>query len=198
MPVKAFADAKARLAPVLDPSTRAALAEWSATRVVHAAHGLRVVVACDDHQVATWAESLGAEVAWCPGLGLDGAVMRGVRHVASSGADHVVVAHSDLPLASDLRPLADEGGLTLVPDGPRDGTNILAFPVDCGLEVAYGKGSFARHLGRALATGRPVRVVHHHALALDLDTPRDLTHPLVQEVLPPWLPTNPANLLPTR
>jgi hypothetical protein len=30
-------------------------------------------------------------------------------------------------------------------------------------------------------------------LALDIDTPSDLTHPLVQEVLPSWLPTTPAN-----
>jgi 2-phospho-L-lactate guanylyltransferase len=30
-------------------------------------------------------------------------------------------------------------------------------------------------------------------LSLDLDTRRDLTHPLIREVLPEWLPTNPAN-----
>jgi hypothetical protein len=30
-------------------------------------------------------------------------------------------------------------------------------------------------------------------LALDIDTPTDLAHPLVQEVLPTWLPTNLAN-----
>ncbi len=28
---------------------------------------------------------------------------------------------------------------------------------------------------------------------LDIDTPADLAHPLVEEVLPAWLPTNPAN-----
>ena len=198
MPVKAFADAKVRLSPVLGAQGRAALAEWSATRVVAAADGMRVVIACDDDGVATWARTVGAEVAWCPGLGLDGAVTRGIRHVAETGGAHVVVVHSDLPLASGLRSLVDVGGITLVPDARCDGTNVLSMPVDCALEVAYGRRSYARHLQRALATGLAVRVVHHGTLSLDLDVPRDLTHPLVKEVLPPWLPTNPANQSPTR
>jgi hypothetical protein len=38
-----------------------------------------------------------------------------------------------------------------------------------------------------------VRVRRDPLLALDIDTPSDLAHPLVQEVLPTWLPTNLAN-----
>lgn len=198
MPVKAFADAKARLAGVLGPTDRARLAEWCAGRVVAAAVGMRVVVACDDEQVAEWARHAGAEVAWCPGTGLDGAVARGLRHLADSGVHHAIVTHSDLPLASGLRDLAVPGVITLVPDTAHDGTNVLSLPVAEAFETAYGRRSFERHLGRAIATGRPVRVVHHPTLSLDLDFPRDLTHPLVQEVLPPWLPTNQANPSRTR
>jgi hypothetical protein len=35
--------------------------------------------------------------------------------------------------------------------------------------------------------------VHDQFLALDIDYPTDLDHPLVKDVLPAWLPTNPAN-----
>jgi 2-phospho-L-lactate guanylyltransferase len=198
VPVKAFADAKGRLSSVLGPVERARLAEWSAGRVLAAADGMRVAVACDDDAVAEWAKGAGAEVVWCPGLGLDGAVARGLHHLADTGCAHAVVVHSDLPLASGLRSLVEHGAITLVPDAAHDGTNVLSLPVDCRFEPAYGRRSFSRHLECALATGLPVRVVHHPTLSLDLDVPRDLTHPLVQEVLPPWLPTNPANLSLTR
>lgn len=204
VPVKAFGDAKARLAGVLTADERARLAQWSATRVVGAAPGHRVVVACDSPDVADWASALGAEVLWCPGTGLDGAVATGVRHLASTGARHVVVAHSDLPLVRDasdrlvsnLAAIGEAGTVTLVPDGTDDGTNVLSMPTNCGLEPAYGPRSFHRHLSRALATGLPVRVLRHPALAHDLDVPHDLTHPLVQEVLPTWLPTSPASRTP--
>ena len=31
-------------------------------------------VACEDEAVASWADAIGAEVLWTPGLGLNGAV----------------------------------------------------------------------------------------------------------------------------
>ena len=70
-------------------------------------------------------------------------------------------------------------------------------PVGCGLAVAYGAGSFRRHLGAALAlpSALPVEVIHHPHLALDVDTRADLDHPLVKEVLPSWLRTSQDNLL---
>ena len=45
-------------------------------------------------------------VLWSPGLGLNGAVDAGRATIAGKGFDHVVVAHSDLPLAHDLAALA--------------------------------------------------------------------------------------------
>ncbi len=38
-----------------------------------------------------------------------------------------------------------------------------------------------------------VEVRNDPELSLDLDTARDLNHPLIQKVLPSWLPTNPVN-----
>ena len=64
-------------------------------------------VACDDDEVAAWADAAGAEVLWSPGLGLNGAVDAGRATIAGKGFDHIVIAHSDLPLAADLAQLVD-------------------------------------------------------------------------------------------
>ncbi len=50
VPVKAFGQAKLRLAPALSPPERAALAREMATRVVRSAGRLPVAVVCDDHR----------------------------------------------------------------------------------------------------------------------------------------------------
>ena len=193
VPVKAFADAKARLAPVLSPADRAELARWTADRVVAAAGEAPVFVACDDEGVARWATSRGATVLWHPGVGLNAAVARSVDDLRARGVRHVVVAHGDLPRASALVTVATEGTVTLVPDAAGDGTNVLSLPTALSFEFAYGAASFRRHLAQAIAAGVPVEVRRDPLLALDIDIPADLTHPMVQEVLPAWLPTNLAN-----
>ena len=196
VPVKAFTDAKARLAPVLEPAEREALARWTAERVLAAAGEARTFVACDDDTVAAWATALGAEVLWHPGVGLNAAVTRSVCDLRDRGFGHVVVAHGDLPRASGLMAVAEPGWLTLVPDTVGDGTNVCSLPTALAFEFSYGAGSFRRHLAVALGHGHPVAVRHDPLLSLDIDTPADLAHPLVQEVLPSWLPTNPANRTP--
>lgn len=193
VPVKAFADAKARLAPVLSPSERVALARWSAERVLAAAGEAPVYVACDDDSVAEWAVDRGAIVLWHPGVGLNAAVADSVRDLRERGVGHVVVAHGDLPRAHALLRVVVPGSVTLVPDVAGDGTNVLALPTSFDFTFAYGAGSFRRHLAATIAAGHPVAVRRDPLLALDLDVPSDLTHPLVQEVLPSWLPTNPVN-----
>ncbi len=196
VPVKAFADAKARLAPVLSPAHRAALARWTAERVVAAAGEAPVFVACDDEVVAEWATGRGATVLWHPGVGLNAAVTRSVADLRDRGVRHVVVAHGDLPRATALIGVAVERCVTLVPDAAGDGTNVLSLPTDLPFEFAYGPGSFLRHLSQSVQAGFAVMVRHDPLLCIDLDVPSDLAHPLVQEVLPSWLPTNPANPTP--
>jgi 2-phospho-L-lactate guanylyltransferase len=186
VPVKAFADSKHRLAPVLGGVDRAALAERLATRVVAAAHDLEVWVVCDDDRVATWATTVGATVIWSPAKGLNGAVTDGVATLAAAGVERVIVSHADLPLAHDLRAAAggDPDGVTIVPDRREDGTNVIALPAARGFVFAYGPGSFRRHRAEAEARGLVVRTLHDPDLAFDLDTPADLadlslTHPTV-------------------
>jgi 2-phospho-L-lactate guanylyltransferase len=194
VPVKRFTAAKGRLTSVLGDSDRARLAEWMASRVLQVVAEIPTFVACDDEHVADWATRMGADVIWGAGLGLNGAVDDGVDHIAAGGYDHVLVSHADLALPGALLDVAREGCITLVPDRRHDGTNVMSFPSAYSLRAAYGGGSFARHLQQALDVGSvPVEVRSDHQLSLDLDTPRDLAHPMIAKVLPPWLPTNPAN-----
>lgn len=193
VPVKAFTDAKARLATVLSDVERERLARWTSARVLAAAGELPTYVACDDERVAEWAGEHGASILWHPGVGLNAAVNDSVAELRDAGVTHVVVAHGDLPRAHSLASLAMPGRLTLVPDRRDDGTNVIAVPTDTAFRFSYGPGSFQRHLRDAIAAGLSVGVHRDPFLAVDIDTPSDLAHPLVQEVLPAWLQTNPAN-----
>ncbi len=174
IPVKAFRDAKLRLAPAMSAPERAALAQKMASRVVASAAGLPVAVVCDDLEVATWARGLGALVIWEPGRGLNGAVHEGVSRLAAAGASLVVVAAGDLPLATDLRWATRFPGITIVPDRRGDGTNVIAIPTASGFVFSYGPGSFARHLDEAGRIGLPIRVVRSTRLSWDVDVPDDL------------------------
>jgi len=173
LPIKAFGDAKHRLSPVLDGPQRAALARELASRVVRAARDLPVVVVCDDDDVVTWAEAIGAAVLWCPGVGLNGAVTAGVDAVRAD-YDEVIVAHADLPRARDLTVVRGFAGITLVPDRHRDGTNVICIPTACDFRFAYGPGSFTRHRQESERQGLAVRVLTDSALGWDIDTPDDL------------------------
>ena len=183
VPVKAFAQAKQRLAEVLDTAARRALAMAMAETVLQAAGDLRAAVVCDDDEVRTWAESLGAEAIWTPDLGLNGAVEAGIGHLARRGTERVIVVHADLPLATDLAWLADTDGATLVPDRHLDGTNALCIPTDVGFTPAYGAGSFRAHRAEAARLGLVTRLVPDAALGWDVDVPDDLVVPA--ELEPP-------------
>jgi 2-phospho-L-lactate/phosphoenolpyruvate guanylyltransferase len=174
VPVKSFDRAKLRLGGALSPDERRSLARRMAEHVLSAARPLPVAVVCDDRQVADWARRLGALVVWEPGRGLDGAVEAGVERFASFGVRQVIVAHSDLPLASGLAAVPAFDGVTLVPDRRGDGTNVIRLPVGCGFRFSYGPGSFQRHRAQCATLGLPTLVLDHPSLSLDVDSPSDL------------------------
>ncbi len=182
VPVKAFGAAKQRLAAVLSDVERERLARATAAGVLHAVAPFHPHVVCDDDEVAGWAVTHGATVIRDQHRGLNPAIDLAVGHLAQHGYDHVLVVHGDLPRPTALARLAASarsGAIVLVPDRRLDGTNVAMFPVARALAAAYGPGSFRRHLAAALATGCPVSVVRDVELALDIDQPSDLTHPLV-------------------
>jgi len=181
VPVKSFRQAKGRLAAALNEHDRAALAREMATKVVRAAGLLPVSIVCDDDEVAAWAVSVGAEVIWRPGRGLNAAVTDGVDELASVGYDRVIVAHADLPHALDLTWVAEFDGVTLVPDRRDDGTNVACVPAHSGFVFAYGPGSFGQHRVEAERLGLPLRIEREARLGWDVDVPADLD-------APDWLP----------
>jgi 2-phospho-L-lactate guanylyltransferase len=177
IPVKAFHQAKARLAPALDKSARAALARELADRVVDAARPHPVAVVCDDDGVAAWARTRGAEVVWRPGRGLNGAVEDGVAHLGQSGFSRVVVTHADLPLVESFDEVLTGPMVTLAPDRHEDGTNVAVLPPLAGFRFRYGPGSFDRHRAEAARLQLGPRVVRSDRLNWDIDTPADLELP---------------------
>lgn len=189
VPVKRFDHAKGRLGTLLTSTERVELARWLAGRVIAAAGDAPVFVACDNESVAEWADEAGAEVLWCPGMGLNGAVDSSRETIAGKGFDHIVIAHSDLPFASDLAGLASRDTITIVPDRALGGTNVMALPVRSSLTASYGANSFRTHLAAALADRFRVEVRRDPYLSLDVDTPVDLRHPMLHEELTPWLQT---------
>jgi len=174
VPIKSFAAAKLRLAPVLDAGERAELARTLAAGVLGAAGTLPRYVVCDDPEVASFARARGAEVIWTPGLGLSGAVQAGVALLADRGVDLVVVAHADLPNVGVLDSLGVDGEVTLVPDLGGDGTNVAVVPAAAGFRFSYGPGSFGRHQAEATRLGLKCTVVHDDRFAADVDVPEDL------------------------
>lgn len=174
VPVKAFAEAKGRLARAMSDPDREALVRGMAESVLRAARPLPVTVVCDDPAVAAWASALGAAVVWAPARGLNGAVSHGVAVLAEGGVTTLIVAHADLPLAAELAPVAEFAGVTLVPDRGDDGTNVVAVPTGAGFRFSYGPGSFARHVGECNRLGLPVRVLREPLLSWDVDLPTDL------------------------
>jgi len=175
VPVKAFGEAKVRLAPALPADERSRLARAMATHVVEAARPLPVAVVCDDAAVADWARQSGALVVWEPGRGLNGAVQAGVERLGAAGAERVIVAHADLPLAGPLAWAGGFRGVTLIPDRRDDGTNVVCVSATSGFTFSYGPGSFQRHGAEARRLGLGLRVVREPLLGHDIDVPADLT-----------------------
>lgn len=175
VPIKAFSAAKGRLGTVLASPDRAALVRSMAAHVLAAAAPLPVCVACDDPEVAAFAESHGASVSWTPGLGLNGAVEAGVAHLAGLGATYVTVVHADLPLAVAIGSLEYVDGVTIAPDRARRGTNLLRVPTGSTFTMRFGHDSFRKHLDECDRRGLAAVVLDREDLAFDVDVPGDLT-----------------------
>lgn len=176
IPIRSFDAGKSRLGAKLDPARRADLLRAMAENVVAAAGTMPVAVVSNAREVRSWAATLGLTILDDPGT-LNLAAAAGLGWAAAAGFGRVVVAHADLPLATDLAWVADFPGVTLVPDRRRDGTNVAAVPTAVTFSFAYGKGSFARHRAAAARLDLPVRIVEDAALGWDVDLPADLAWP---------------------
>lgn len=174
IPVKAFKTAKSRLQGALGDAERETLSRQLATGVVTACASIAPHVVCEDPSIVSWARDLGAEVIEPPESGLNTVIRYGVSWLADAGFDRVLVTHADLADPSGLAALADIGGVVLVPDRAKDGTNVVVVPTTIGFRFSYGPNSFARHLSEAERVGLAIHVVDDPGLALDVDDADDL------------------------
>lgn len=150
-----------------------------ADNVLDACRGYTTVVACDDDEVANWAEERNTEVFRSDGLDLNHSVAAATDAAGERGWRSVVVLHADLPLVDSLAAVLGEWreDVLLVADRRRDGTNLLRVPTDAGFGFRFGPGSFRRHRGLAVELGLSVRELVDEAFAWDIDEPDDLILP---------------------
>ena len=198
VPVRAFDDAKSRLADVLSPRERRDLARACAERVIGSIPGADVFVVCDDDEVARFANDLGATAIRVNVVGLNAALTAGVPQVrALAPHQPVIVAHADLPFIDRLRVIWDDiaddidgRSLMIVPDRHRQGSNVVIIGSELldRWRFAYGEHSFDAHRHQAQDLGVDAMVVDDELLSLDLDTPEDLEDPRIVALLDQLLP----------
>jgi len=174
IPLKSFALAKGRLSDYVTSQERLRLTQRMATAVVQASKPLKCFVVCDDAEVAQWAGSVGANIVWSPVKGLNRSVSHARTMLGADGYSSVIIAHGDLPNATNLAWVAEECDVTVVADRHGTGTNVLAVPTTGEFKFFYGENSATLHQAEASRVGLTVRVVHDEALGLDIDTPSDL------------------------
>lgn len=182
--VKRFAAAKTRLAPTLDPSARAALAEAMLEDVLGALSDASTLNGClvvtSDPAAAAIARRIGAAAMTdAHDAGVNAAVNQGLRCLGRWNAGRVIVAPADVPLlaGSEIDEVAaalDHAPVVLCPAERDGGTNIFALsPVDI-VAPAFGPDSLNRHVEATRAVGAEPRVLRLAGAGLDIDVPDDL------------------------
>ncbi len=182
VPVKPFALAKRRLAPVLAPDERAALSLCMLEDVLAALRGCPalagVLVVTGDPLAGAIAREHGAQVLEeAVARGPSAAIAAAAAALAARGAGALVAVPGDVPLvgAADIAcVIAAPAAVVVVPARDGDGTNALRVPLPAPFEFAYGAGSPARHLAAARAACGEALVLDLPRLALDIDCPADL------------------------
>lgn len=197
VPLNSRAQAKTRLASVLDSTGRAALSRWLAECVIDALRQACIgdigVVSPDD-KVLRWASQSGARPIRQVGSGLNDALDLGRDWALRRHADALMVVLGDLPLltADDALSLAsyaehapDAPSVTIAPDRAGQGTNILLLRPPIALTFAFGENSLARHLALARAVGIEPHIARLPGAAFDVDTPADLDELTERGLWPP-------------
>jgi len=182
VPHRGLAASKTRLAPILSPDERTALAGRLLAQVLEAARGAadEVVVISPSAALAGIVEAAGAHLSVQRGLGLNAGLRQARDEALVDGVDLLAVLHGDLPnlATADVRELLGAcplpRGVAIAPDKAGIGTNGLSLRPPTAIGFGFGEGSFARHEAEARDAGLPMVIVQRPGLAFDLDTPADL------------------------
>ncbi len=186
VPVKPFVRAKSRLAAVLPAVRRQALAEGlfrhsietlintpAIARVTVLSRGSRALAIAHDYGIHTIQET-GAP-------NLNASLQRAAEIVRLEGWDGLLVLPADLPLVipEDIEQIVYQGrylmSVVVVPDRHEDDTNALLVRPAGLIPFSFGADSFHRHQILAEKAGATVLTYRSDRIALDIDTPEDLT-----------------------
>ena len=183
LPVKNLANAKQRLAPVLEQQARTELAQAMLADVVEAVAaytGDKVSLATSDPFAIELARQNGFEIIRDESnLSETDAIAMATRVCESRGVKSTLVIPGDIPLieAADIRAIYDSSpdiGSVLVPSSDKRGTNaVLRRPAGL-FPLRFGNDSFMPHLAAAIGTDKSCVVLSLPGIALDVDTPEDL------------------------
>jgi len=184
IPVKNLANAKQRLAAVLDQAARTELARAMLHDVVAEIANWSCRPSCglvtSDPFAIDLAKHYDFEIIPDPANpGETGAIEMATAVCIERGVDFTLVIPADIPLirANELDEImrhAPAVGTVLAPAADGRGTNA-AFRRPANLfHLKFGNDSFKPHIAAAQATGKPCRVMHLPGIALDVDNPSDL------------------------
>jgi len=186
IPIRGLAAGKSRLACVLGASERLSLnTQWLEALLdafATLAGGLDCcVVVSPSEDALSYAESRGARALRETGPGdLNAALEQACEHAREHGAGRILILAADLPgvRSQSLSALIKACGIdsvTLIADKTGTGTNGMLLPADAARGFAFGEGSLARHEQLFATPGQPVTLWRDAGLALDIDTPADLS-----------------------
>lgn len=187
LPLKDLVQAKSRLAGILSPSERRALAQAMVEDVLAllSRHPQisRVTLVSDDPGADLLASHYGARY-WPESAlgcrGLNAVVDAASRRLLEESAEPVLVLHGDLPLmtVADITAVlgcqSQQAALVIGCDHRGTGTNLLAFDAATQPQFCFGQDSCQRHQATASLAGMPAVVVRRSGIALDVDEPEDL------------------------
>jgi 2-phospho-L-lactate guanylyltransferase len=183
IPVKSFASAKRRLAPILNSAERGRLARLMLLDVldaVQAAGALDgfVLVTCDAEAQGVAEACGGRVIREAREFGLGQAVETALSQLAGTASCAVVIP-ADIPhLAPETIDAVvgktEEKGVVLVPAIYDGGTNLLSLRPCRLVPALFGPDSFHRHHRAALGAGAATRIHICPKAGYDLDRPRDL------------------------
>jgi len=183
VPHRGLEHAKTRLASVLEPDARAALAEYLLRHVleVAVATGHAVVVISPDPSLEPVAQAAGARLTVQRGMGLNAGLTQAAGEAMADGVDRLGVLHGDLPnlQPAEIAALLDAAAgdrpvVAIAPDAADTGTNGLALAPPDVIGFHFGKESLIAHRAAAKRAGAWITIVRRPGLAFDIDTPDDL------------------------
>ena len=185
VPVKERVSAKERLAPLLRPEARQALALAMLEDVLSAVTGARdiagLLVVTVDAEAGRLAARYGARLIEAGARdGHTGAVTAAARLIAAEGCAGMLTLPGDIPLvtpgeiSSILAAHSPAPSFTIVPSHDERGSNAIACSPPDAVPLRFGENSFYPPLDAAEACGVRPNVVHLPGIALDIDNPEDV------------------------